>query len=368
MKVYRQYKMYNDPDANPEIYKSVDMGDDGFAGPSVVAGKLYIIDHAGANDIVRAYELTTGKKLWEYAYPDTDRDNYGFARATPTFDNGKLYTLGRMGELNCLDAAKGTVIWSHNLHQDFQGQTGQWDYAQSPVVDGDKLIVCPGGAKGVVALNKETGKEIFSGGGPAPAGYATPVIATINGKKQYLVFDAKGLNGVDAEKGGPPLWRCPWNTSYGVNAASPIPIDDSNVFVTSGYGTGCGLIKIDGATAKPAWVNKEIKAHFNSPVLINNAIYGIGDGFGLVCLDPKTGKENWKQGGFEKGGLMAIDGVLIAMNGAAGNCVMAEATPTAYKELGRFVPLGGQSWTAPVVSDGKLIVRNKVKLACYDIK
>jgi len=352
----------------PKELWHVPVTDDGYAGPSVAAGKVFIIDHAATDDVVRAYDLTSGKQVWEFKYADADKPNYGFSRATPTYDSGKLYTLSRIGNLTCLDAEKGTKIWTHNLRKEFQGLTGRWDYAQSPVIDGEKLIVCPGGPNSVLVLNKLTGEQLFSGGGPDPAGYATPVIATINGKKQYVVFEGKALIGVDADKGGPPLWKCAWTTQSEVNAASPVVVDDSSIFVTSGYGVGCGLIKVNGAQAQVAWANKEIKAHFNSPVLINGQIYGIGDGFGLVCLDPQTGKENWKQGGFEKGGLIAIDGVLIAMNGQAGDCVMAEAKPDAYKELGRFVPLGGQSWTAPIVADMKLIVRNKTKLACYDLK
>ena len=222
-----------------------------------------------------------------------------------------------------------------------------------------------------MVLNKLTGAELFSGGGPDLAGYASPVIATINGKKQYVIFEGKALIGVDPDKGGPPLWRCPWTTTqYGINIASPIVVDDSDIFVTSGYGVGCGLIKVNGGKAAPAWTNKEIKAQFNTPVLVNGQIYGIGDVSGLVCLDPKTGVSSWKQAGFEKGGLMAlIDGVLIAMNWlAAGDCVMVEASPEKYKELGRIKPLGGQSWTAPIVADLKLIIRNKAKLGCYDLK
>jgi outer membrane protein assembly factor BamB len=355
----------------PKQLWNVPLKDDGYAGPSVAGGKVFIIDHLGSDDIVRAYELASGKQLWEFKYADAEKPNYGFSRATPAFDDGKLYTLSRSGNLNCIDAEKGVKLWSHNLRQEFQGVTGRWDYAQSPLIDGEKLIVCPGGQNGIVALNKETGKELFSGGGPDPAGYSTPVIATINGKKQYVIFEGKALIGVDPEKGGSPLWRCAWTTQSDINVASPIVVDDSSVFVTSGYGVGCGLIKVSGnqaQTAQTVWTNKEIQAHFNSPVLINGQIYGIGDAFGLVCLNPATGKANWKQAGFEKGGLLAIDGVLLAMNGAQGDCVMLQASPDAYKELGRFKPLGGQSWTAPIVADLKLIVRNKNKLACFDLK
>jgi outer membrane protein assembly factor BamB len=351
----------------PKELWSIDLGDKGFAGPSIAKGKLFIIDHAGADDVIRAVDVTTGKDVWTFKYADTDKDNYGFSRSTPVYDNGKLYTISRTGILHCLDAEKGAKIWSHDLRKEYHGLTGNWDYAWSPLVDGQKLIVQPGGAKGVIALDKDTGKEIWSGGGPEACGYATAVSATINGKKEYVIFTGDALIGIDADKGGPALWRCPWKTAYGVNAATPIVIGDS-VFITSGYDTGCALVAVQGAEAKPAWVNKEIKAHFNTPVLFNGKIFGIGDGAGLVYLDPKTGTAAWRQAGFEKGGLVAVDDVLIAINGAEGDVVMAAADPSAYKELGRFKPLGGRSWTAPVIADGKLFVRNNLKLACYDLK
>jgi outer membrane protein assembly factor BamB len=352
----------------PKQLWSVDMGDNGFAGPIVAAGKVFIIDHAGGDDVVRAIDLASGKEAWKFTYADPGRDNYGFAHSSPAFDNGKLYTLSRTGHLHCIDAAKGAKLWDSNLRVDYQGQTGNWEYAASPIVDGNKLIVCPGGKNGVVALDKESGKEIWTGGGPDPAGYATPVIANISGKKQYIVFEGKALIGVDPDKGGPPIWRCPWPTKYEVNAASPIIVDDSSIFVTSGYDYGCGLIKVEGAQAKPLWKNTDLEAHFNTPVLINGFIYGIGDHIGLVCLEAKTGAAKWKQGLSEKGGIAAVDGILLAVNGQSGEVVMIEASPDAYKELGKYTPLGGQSWTAPVIADGKLIIRNTKKLACYDLK
>ena len=131
---------------------------------------------------------------------------------------------------------------------------------------------------------------------------------------------------------------------------------------------------MQGATAQPVWKTKEIKAHFSTPVLVDGHIYGIGDGFGLACVDPKTGNATWKHAdtergnGWDKAGLVFVDGVLLAVNGADGDVFMVEAKPDAYHELGRFKPLGDQSWTTPAVSDGKLIIRNKTTLGCFDLK
>ena len=131
----------------PKQLWSVDMGDNGFAGPCVAAGKVFIIDHAGGEDIVRAYDLASGKEAWKFPYADPAKDAYGFAHSSPAFDSGKLYTLSRTGQLNCIDASNGKPVWSHNLRADFQGQTGNWEYAASPIVDGNKLDRLSGRSK-----------------------------------------------------------------------------------------------------------------------------------------------------------------------------------------------------------------------------
>jgi outer membrane protein assembly factor BamB len=347
----------------PKELWRISLGDDGYAGPSVAAGKLFILDHQGGEtDVVRAVNVATGKDAWTFPYQDGGKTEYGCARSTPIFDNGKLYTLGRVGNLFCLDAQDGKKIWSCNLKADFQGQTGQWDYAASPLVDDNKLIVCPGGEASVLALDKNTGKEIWRCGKDL-AGYATPVIATLGGKRQYLIFAGKSLMGVSPD--GKLLWNFPWETSYDVNAAAPIAVKDF-VFISSGYNHGCALVNPNNG--KPVWTSKEIQAHFSSAVLSGGSIYGTGDPGNLVCLDPGTGKARWKHPGFEKGGLAGVDGVLIVMDGEHGDVVMVNMVPTGYQELGRIKPLDGRSWTAPIISDGKLFVRNKQALVCLDLK
>ena len=346
----------------------VALGDGGFAGPSVAGGKVYLIDHAGDQDLVRALSLEDGTEIWRHPYPETtEADNNGHARTTPCVADGKVYVLSRLGLLLCLNAENGEPIWSRDLVAEFAGKRPQWFYAGSPIVDGDRLIVCPGGpGASVVALNKATGETLWQGGGDDPAGYSTPMIAEILGVKQYVVFTAAALVGVAADS-GQLLWRLPWKTAYGVNADTPL-VAGNSVFGTSGYGHGCALVEITPQGPALSWESKEIAAHFNSPVAYNSLIFGIGDPGFLVCLDPATGTALWKQPGFEKGGVVAVDDTLLALAGDSGALVMVAATGQGYQELGRFTPLGGQSWTAPIVADGKLIVRNTQALACFDLR
>lgn len=343
----------------------VPMNDDGYAGPSVANGKLFIVDHQGDKDMVRALDLKTGKDLWTYTYDDKSKPNHGFARATPTVEAGKVYTVSRFGIVHCLDEQTGKVIWRKDVVAEFKGILPRWEMAWSPMTDGDKLIVVPGGDGAAVAtLNKHTGATIWKGGGSDKPGYATPVVATLGGVKQYIVFTAFHLIGVEAAT-GKLLWQVPWRTDWDVNAATPLIVGDK-IFITSNYKHGCALVDVAANKPTVVWENTELQCHFNSPVLYNGHIYGISNW--MACLDPASGRALWKQSGFEKGGLIIADGVILALDGAKGDLVMVEASPRAYRELGRIKPLGGQSWTAPVLADGKLVIRNKKTLACLALK
>jgi outer membrane protein assembly factor BamB len=352
----------------PQVVWKVPMGDNGYAGPSVADGKVFIIDRAGENDVVKALSLKDGAEVWRCAYPEGGNDNYGFARTTPSYAAGKLYTLSRFGILLGIDATSGKIRWSHSLMREFGGRPPQWNYSASPLVDGDLVIVQTGSLKGnVMAFNKDTGAVVWTGDNTDTAGYATSTIATILDQRQYVMATGKNVIGVDPAS-GKTLWSFPWATSNDVNASQPI-VEGNFVFITSGYGTGCGLAEITAQGPQPRWANKDISPHFSSPIYYKNFIYSNTDNGGaLACMNPQGGKLVWKQGGFEKGGLMIADGAIIACVGNTGDIVMAKADPAGYQELGRIKPLGGQAWTAPILSDGMLIVRNKQTLACIDLK
>lgn len=343
------------------------LGDDGYAGPSVAGGKLFIIDHSGDKDIVKALDMASGKTVWEYTYADNASPNYGFARSTPSVSAGKVYTFSRLGILNCLNAADGKPVWTRNLATDYSIQMPSWQMSGSPLIDGDRVVVCTGGPNALlVALDKATGKTIWAGGGSDKPGYATPVAATIGGVKQYVVFGGTSLVGVSASD-GKALWSTPWKTSYDVNAATPIVAGDA-IYISSGYGHGSQVVDIANGQATVRWMNNTMPSRFSTPVLYKGSVYGTGEPGNLLCINPTNGSAAWKQSGFEWGGIVIVDGAIIAMNGSNGDVVMVEASPSAYKEMGRFNPLGGQSWTAPIVANGRLILRNKGKIACFDLK
>lgn len=344
----------------------VPLGDDGYAGPAVAAGKVYIVDHAGDEDIVRALSLGTGEQLWQFAYEDAAKPYYGCTRATPAIADGKVYTFSRFGLVYCLDAETGAKIWSRDVRADFKAKVPDYQYSPSPIVDGDWVIVLPGGPDAaVVALHKDTGETIWQGGGSDITGYATPVVATILGIRQYLVFTGVSLIGV-ATQDGKLLWRLPRPAAYDANAATPLVLGE-RIFISSSYGGSCAMLDITAGGPVIRWENTQLMARFSTPVLHNGYIYGVGEPDHLICLDPETGQAIWKQPGFEWGGLVLVDGVILALAGRTGDLVMVGPSASGYLEIGRFRPLGGQSWTAPIVAHGKVIVRNRSAIACFDL-
>ncbi|HEY3415506.1 MAG TPA: PQQ-binding-like beta-propeller repeat protein, partial [Armatimonadota bacterium] len=279
---------------SPKLLWRTAMTDNGFSGPSVVGNIVYIMDHQDKKDIVRAINLTTGQDVWGYSYDDPAGENWGYTRCTPTVAKGKVYTISRTGAVLCLDAAKGTVVWWKNMQKEYKGAQPGWFYSASVVIDGEKAIVSPGGPNAtVVALNKDTGAQIWAGGGSNGANYATPVIATINGKRQYVLFGQRTLIGVDTENGA-LLWSFPWQTGCDVNAAAPVVVGNT-IFITSDYDHGCGLLELGNNGPALRWQNKSMQAHVSSPIYADGYFYGNSNtnGGSLVCLEAATGREMW---------------------------------------------------------------------------
>ena len=351
----------------PQTLWTVALHDKGYSGPSAADGTLYIVDHVEDSDIVLALNLKTGKERWRFRYATSGGEHYGFARATPAIDDGLVYTISRDGLVHCLDANSGKQVWRRDVLSEVEGKAPKWGVAHSPIIEGKTLIVPGGGADAhVLALNKQTGDVLWKGGGTAKLGYATPVVAEINERKQYVIFHGKGLIGVDVETGS-RIWSQKWKTNYDVNAATPLVFDNGTVFVSSGYKTGCALINVAGDQATIVWDNDKMNAQFSTPIVVDGLIYGTGDPGFLICLEAATGKLRWRQGGFHKGGLVGVDGHMIVMNGKDGYAALVQIHPWKYVVKGWITPLHGQAWVAPIIADKKLIIRNRDKLAVVDL-
>jgi outer membrane protein assembly factor BamB len=367
----------------PPIIWTFAMHDNGYAAVTIVDGTCYVLDHQDDKDILRALELATGKQKWESPYTDTASAQFGFSRAYPVYDAGKIYTFSRVGNANCFDASGGKILWSRNLKKDFNGSLPSWDYASSPIVDGNQVIYLPGGkGASVVALDKNTGTTIWKNGDDRPS-HATPVVATINNVKQYVIFDAYGVIGVRTDNGN-QLWSHQWTTQHDVNSVSPI-VMGNKVFITSGYDVGCAMLTIDEKwKVRELWKNRELIGRTCNPILYQGYIYGTDETLRLVCLNPDTGMDVWAKEGFGarlnvawkdgyctgSGGIVLVDGTLFVVSELTKSMVAVKATPEGYQELGRvkvFASNTNDLFTSPSFSDKKLVVRDQKNIYCLDL-
>jgi outer membrane protein assembly factor BamB len=344
----------------------------GYASFSIADGRAYTIEQRRGQEVVAAYDVATGRELWtqkwnaEYSPGDDTGDG---PRATPTWDQGRLYALGGTGELRCLDANTGAVIWGKNILSDNQAPNLQWGVAGSPLIVDDKVIVLPGGAnnKSVVAYNKMTGAPVWKSLNDSQA-YVSPMLVELAGRRQILIVTASRVLGLVPETGA-LLWSHSWDTSTGINVSQPIIVDKNRFFISSGYGKGAALIEVKDSggsfTANTIWENINMKNKFNSSVFHNGYIYGLDEGI-LTCLDVNTGERKWKGGRYGYGQVLLASGNLIVTSDA-GDLALVKASPDAYTEVSRFTALQGKTWNYPAIADGRLLVRNGNEMAAYDI-
>jgi outer membrane protein assembly factor BamB len=334
---------------------SVGKGHSSFA---VAGGRVYTMGNAGNRDSVFCFDAETGKQVWTHVY-ECRAGNYPGPRGTPTVEDGLVYAASRDGDVLCLDAGTGDVKWRTKLRT----QVPRWGIATSPIVHGD-LVVLNAGTSGI-ALRKSSGKRAWTGGAGMP-GYASPVFLKLGGSDGWLIFSSKALIGVG--KTGRPRWKLPWVTKYDVNAADPVLVGRSGVFISSGYGKGCTMLQVRGSGVREVWSNTNMRNHMASTIHHDGSLYGF-DETDLVCLEAKTGETTWRQGGFGKGALMLADGKLIILSERGVDLAVAEAAPKAYAEIARARVLGGHTWTAPVLANGRIYCRNDAgEIVCVDAK
>lgn len=345
----------------------------GYASFVAADGRAFTIEQRGEQEVVAAYDVATGRELWTNGWTAAFREMMGGdgPRATPTWHDGKVYALGASGELRCLDAATGTVVWRTNMLDDAGATNLQWGMAAAPLVVGDTVVVLPGGSGGrsVVAYNRTTGRRAWSSLDDAQ-GYSSPMLATLAGVRQILVFSATRLVGITPDR-GEVLWEFPWATQYGVNASQPLLLSDRRIFISTGYGTGAAAIELtrqpDGRlTVAELWRTNRMKNQFTSSVLNDGYIYGLDEAI-LVCLDAGTGAVKWKNGRYGYGQVLLASGHLIVVT-EGGDLALVRAAPDGFNEVVRFPVLEGKTWNHPVITDGYLLIRNISEMAAFDLR
>ncbi len=339
----------------------------GFATMSISQGRVYSMGNEKETDTVFCLDANTGSVQWKYSYPcKLDPNSFeGGPCATPTVDGNAVYTCSRYGDVFAFEAASGKVIWQKKILQETGAKRPTWGLAGSALVS-DNLILLNVGSTGC-ALEKATGKTVWSSQGTG--GYSTPVPYAHNGQKAVALLSSSSVVAVSVADGR-KLWEFPWKTSYDVNATDPIIAGDK-VFVSTGYGRGCVLLQMSDNNVTKLWENKNMKNHYANCVLVGDYVYGFdgqAGGAKLKCLELKTGAAKWEQDGLSAGGLMVVDGKLVAL-ADGGKLVVAEASPAAFKQLAAFTPLSGKCWTMPVLANGRIFARNNKagELVCLDV-
>lgn len=334
----------------------------------VIAGNLlYTIEQRRQQEVIAAYNVENGSEVWAHKYDADFQESMGGPgpRATPTWHDGRLYSLGATGEFFVLDALNGKVIWHKNILDDNGAENLTWAMSAAPLIVDDTVVVQPGGPsnKSIVAYNKLTGAKVWTSLSDRGS-YASPMLATLNGKRQIVTITALRAVGLDATS-GKLLWEYPWTTEYDINSAQPIITGPNRLVISSGYGHGAAMLEISDAGTKRIWENKKLKNKFNSSVLVDGHIYGFDESI-FTCINAATGEPTWKAGRYGYGQVLAA-GKYLVITSEQGEVVLLKADPAAHTELAKFQALDGRTWNVPAIADGRLFVRNGTEMAAYAI-
>ncbi len=352
----------------PQLWKQPIGG--GYASFVIAEGRAFTIEQRRAQEVVAAYDVETGRELWTNGWTAEFRESMGGdgPRANPTWHDGRVYALGAAGELRCLDAKTGKLIWNRNILKDNAAENIQWGMSASPLIVDDKVITLPGGASGksVVAYSRLTGAPIWRALDDE-ASYTSPMLVTLAGRRQILVVTASRAVGLGED--GSLLWEYPWRNGSGINVSQPIVAGPNRFFISAGYGKGAALVEVSGSgrsyAARTVWENNSMKNKFNSSVLHNGYVYGLDEGI-LTCVDVQTGERKWKGGRYGYGQLLLASNHLIVIT-ETGELVLVRATPDQHSEIAKFQSLEGKTWNVPAIANNRLLVRNTTQMACYNL-
>ena len=349
----------------------------GRASFAVAGGRAFTIEQRKNEEVVAAYDVQTGRELWANAWRERFNSKlmglWGGGegpRSTPTWHDGLVYALGARGELRCLDAASGKLVWRTNILSDAGATNLTWGMAGSPLVAGDAVIVQPGGSKGrsVAAYDRRTGKRLWTALDDKTA-YASPMQVTILGVPQLLVVTATRVVGLSVDT-RTVLWEFPWKTDHDASAAQPIVIGGDRVFYSSGYGTGAVVVELtkSGETfaVREVWRNIRMKNRQSTSVLRDGFIYGLDEGI-LACIDAATGDLKWKGGRYGHGQVL-LAGDRLVVTTEEGELALVAASPEKFQEIARVPAIDGETWNVPAFAGGILLVRNTRQMAAFDLR
>ncbi|WP_254508476.1 PQQ-binding-like beta-propeller repeat protein [Anatilimnocola floriformis] len=344
-------------------------------GSFIIVGNLFFTqEQRGEQEIVTAYAVETGEPVWEFAENARFEEAIAGAgpRSTPLFHDGKLFTVGAKGSLNCLDAATGKKIWNASIvGGGKEVELPQWGYSCSPIIVGDAVITMPGkpNSAAVTAFDVNTGKPLWTAA-DGEHSYTSAQVATICGVRQVLAFTSAGLMGITPDNGN-VLWTHKWPASGYARCVQPY-VEGDTVVISTYFGMGARKVQLtktgDAWEDKLVWESKGIKPYYNDMVVSGGHAYGFDNNI-FCCIDLATGERNWKGGRYGCGQVLLLEKQqkLLVLS-EQGDVVLLEVNPDKNVELAKFPAIHGKTWNHPVVAHGKLFVRNGEEMACFDVK
>jgi hypothetical protein len=345
----------------------------GYGSVAISGDRVFVQGTRERQSTVTSLNRADGKVVWTRAIGSRgDNDRGSGPRSTPTVDGDRVYVLTETGDLAGLRVADGAILWQRNILRDFRAANINWLMSESPLVDGARLVVTPGGASGgMVALDKTTGKTIWATQElDDEAGYASPIAADIHGVRTYVTLTSGAGVGVRASD-GKLMWRYTPAANRTANVTTPI-VADNKVFYSSAYGTGGALVGLRSSggevRAQEIYFTRDMQNHHGGVVLVDGYLYGYNNSV-LTCLEWATGKLMWRDRSVGKGAVSFADGHLyiVGENNTVG---LVEATPAGYREKGRFTTRdqGWPSWAHPAIAGGRLYIRDQGTLTSYIVR
>jgi outer membrane protein assembly factor BamB len=346
----------------------------GWSSFAAVGNRIYTQEQHGEEEAVICYDAATGKERW--VHRDAVRFTETIAgpgpRSTPTFDSGKIYALGAAGTLNCLDAVTGRRFWKRDIVADSEAKIPTWGFSSSPlVVDGIVTVFAGGPEKrSVLGYHADSGELAWSAG-EGKLSYCSLQLAEFDGTRQLLMTSDVGAAAFDPQSGA-VLWQHDWPLEGMARCTQPAVVDGSDILIGTGFGNGLRRVQIrregDKWTAKEAWTTRTMKPYYNDLVIHNGHAYGFDSNI-FTCIDlTQKGQGKWKARGYGNGQVLLLaDQNLLLILSETGEVALVEATSDGHKEHCRFQAIEGKTWNHPVLSRGRLFVRNGEEAACYEL-
>lgn len=384
----------------------------GYAMPSISRGRLFQFSRVGGRNRLDCLRAETGEPLWQFDYDTDYEDLYGYEngpRCCPVIDDDRVYVLGAEGMLHCLHVGDGSVVWKLDTGARFGVVPNFFGVGSTPVVEGDLLVANIGGSPpesrdlppgrldrvrgldtGVVAFDKRTG-EVRYHFSDELASYASPVMATIAGRRWGFVFARGGLVGFDPGAGRQDF-HVPWRASLleSVNAANPVVVGDE-VLISEAYGPGAAVVRVKPGGSEVIWQDdprtreKSLKAHWSTPIHHEGHVYACSgrhtQDADLRCIEWKTGRVTWSQFGLGRGSLLLVEEHFFYLL-ENGGLLVFRADPRSFQQVADLPLVADEpavageparlvrypAWAAPILAHGLLYVRGADRLVCLELE